>query len=60
MLSITATHPEGSDRLAWGQGLILGSLIVMIAVTVGNLKLQKLDPFPHFPERLYYNILKWL
>jgi hypothetical protein len=36
MLSITATRPEGSDRLAveaWGKGLIVGSLIVMIAVT---------------------------
>jgi hypothetical protein len=37
MLSITATRPEGSDRLAveaWGKELIVGSLIVMIAVTV--------------------------
>jgi hypothetical protein len=45
MPSITATRPEGSNGLAleaWGQGLMVGSLIVMIAVTVANMKVNVL------------------
>ncbi|KAL2787699.1 hypothetical protein BJX66DRAFT_341010 [Aspergillus keveii] len=45
MPSITAKRPEGSDGLAveaWGQGLMVGSLIVMIAVTVANMKMNVL------------------
>lgn len=41
MPSIVTTRPDGSDGLAveaWGQGLMVGSLIVMIAVTVANMK----------------------
>jgi hypothetical protein len=45
MPSITAKRPDGSDGLAveaWGQGLMVGSLIVMIAVTVANMKMNVL------------------
>lgn len=41
MPSIIATRPDGSDGLAveaWGQGLMVGSLIVMMAATVANMK----------------------
>jgi hypothetical protein len=42
---ITTTCLEGSDGLAveaWGQGLIVGSLIMIIAVTMANVKMNDL------------------
>jgi hypothetical protein len=41
MPSTSASRPRGSDELAveaWGQGLMVGSLMVMIAVTLVNMR----------------------